>query len=90
VDGRADAGRAWAGGSLTFSHEETGIGVATSGSPDFAARAARLGKFSAVTPDMIVQWQQPITAGVIEEAGFPLKSLSRLERPMGSKGGARP
>jgi len=55
-----------AGGSLTFSHEDTGIGVATSANPDFAARAAALGKFSAVTPDMMVQWQQPTPTVTLE------------------------
>jgi subtilisin family serine protease len=58
-----------AGGSLTFSHENTGLGIATSANPDFAARAASRGKFSAVTPDMVVRWQQPLTAGEIEESG---------------------
>jgi len=57
-----------AGGSLRFSHEGTGIGVATSANPDFAARAAALGKFSDVTPDMVIEWQPPKTAGTIEEA----------------------
>jgi subtilisin family serine protease len=56
-----------AGGVLTFSHEDTGIGVATSVNPGFAAQVATLGKFSAVTPDMIVKWQQPKTAGELEE-----------------------
>jgi subtilisin family serine protease len=57
-----------AGGTLRFSHEGTGIGVATSANPDFAAKATALGKFSAVTPDMVIEWQPPKTAGTIEEA----------------------
>ena len=57
-----------AGGILTFSHEGTGLGIVTSANPDFAAQAARLGKFSAVTPDMMVQWQQPTEEVTIEEA----------------------
>jgi subtilisin family serine protease len=60
-----------AGGSLSFSHEDTGIGVATSGNRGFAAQVATLAKFSAVTPDMLVQWQRPKTADTIVEAGFP-------------------
>ena len=60
-----------AGGSLTFSHEDTGIGIVTSVNPDFAARAAALGKFSAVAPDMVVQWQQPTPTVSLEEAGVP-------------------
>jgi subtilisin family serine protease len=60
-----------AGGTLTFSHEETGIGVATSGNPGFAAQVATLAKFSAVTPDMMVEWQRPTPTVAIEDAGFP-------------------
>ena len=56
-----------AGGSLSFSHEDTGIGVATSGNRGFAAQVATLAKFSAVTPDMMVQWQQPTRTVTIEE-----------------------
>jgi subtilisin family serine protease len=57
-----------AGGSLRFSHEDTGIGVATSGNPGFAAQVAALGRFSAVAPDVVIRWQEPMTAGTIEEA----------------------
>jgi subtilisin family serine protease len=58
-----------AGGVLTFSHEDTGIGVATSVNPGFAAQVATLGKFSAVTPDMIVQWQQPTQTLTLDDTG---------------------
>jgi subtilisin family serine protease len=60
-----------AGGTLTFSHDNTGLGIVTSANPDFAAQAARFGKFSAVTPDMMVQWQQPTPTVSLEEAGVP-------------------
>ncbi|MBP1603407.1 MAG: peptidase and subtilisin kexin sedolisin [Acidobacteria bacterium] len=56
-----------AGGSLSFSHEDTGIGVATSSNRGFAAQVAALAKFSAVTLDMMVQWQQPQETVTIEE-----------------------
>jgi subtilisin family serine protease len=60
-----------AGGSLSFSHEDTGIGVATSANPGFVAQVATLAKFSAVTPDMMVQWQKPTRTVSLEEAGVP-------------------
>lgn len=56
-----------AGGSLTFRHAETGLAVATSTSPDFATQARALGRFSSVTEDMVVRWQQPMEAVTIEE-----------------------
>ena len=56
-----------AGGRLSFSHEATGIGVATSANPGFAAQVAALARFSAVTPDIMVQWQQPMETVTIEE-----------------------
>lgn len=59
-----------AGGSLSFSHEGTGIGVATSANPGFAAQVATLAKFSAVTPDMMVQWQKPMETVTIEETAL--------------------
>jgi len=60
-----------AGGSLTFSHEETGLGVVTSTNASFAKQVAGLAKFSAVTPDMMVEWQKPVTAGLVEAAVDP-------------------
>ncbi len=48
-----------AGGKLQFSHGETGIGVVTSSNPDFQKAAKASKAFSAVTPDMMVQWQKP-------------------------------
>ena len=55
-----------AGGKLQFSHGETGIGVVTSSNPDFQKAAKDSKAFSAVTPDMMVQWQEPAQAYLVE------------------------
>jgi subtilisin family serine protease len=48
-----------AGGVVTFSHGETGIGIVNSDATDFLERAEASGKFNEVTPDVIVQWREP-------------------------------
>jgi subtilisin family serine protease len=48
-----------AGGTVTFRHGETGIGVVTSSNPKFQQDANASKAFSAVTPDEMVQWQKP-------------------------------
>ena len=52
-----------AGGVVTFSHGETGIGIVKSDNPNFASDAAASLAFTAVTPDMMVQWQTPTKMG---------------------------
>ena len=56
-----------AGGTVTFSHGETGLGVATSANANFmkAAKASRA--FAAVTPDRTVEWQLPTQRVDLEE-----------------------
>src|SRR5512139_3961555 len=54
-----DAAVALAGGRVSFSHGQSGIGVATSGSPGFLKRALASGAFSRGAEDMMVQWQPP-------------------------------
>lgn len=56
-----------AGGNIIFNHVETGLAAVTAASPDFAARAMASGRFIAVTPDLIVQWQKPMETVQIEE-----------------------
>jgi subtilisin family serine protease len=57
-----------AGGSLVFAHERAGIGVATSGAPDFLVRALAGNAFQYGAGDEVIQWQQP---GPVEEAVTP-------------------
>lgn len=48
-----------AGGTVTFSHAEGGVGIATSSQPDFLARALAGGAISSGALDEVVQWQPP-------------------------------
>lgn len=48
-----------AGGVVTFSHHDGGIGLATSSDPDFLDRALASNKFTDVAADQVVQWQMP-------------------------------
>jgi subtilisin family serine protease len=63
-----DAAVAAAGGSVTFSHRKTGIGVVTSASPDFLNSAMGSGAFKTGAQDVIVQWEPPTREGGIIEA----------------------
>ena len=49
-----------AGGTVTFSHGDTGIGVATSANPNFLRDAQASKAFATVTADRMVQWQKPV------------------------------
>lgn len=49
-----------AGGFITFSHKDTGIGVVQSFAPGFLVRALGSGAFTRGTEDMVVQWQKPV------------------------------
>ncbi len=63
-----DAAVAVAGGTVTFSHSPTGIGIATSGSPGFLKRVLAGGAIARGAEDMIVQWQPPVREGDMIEA----------------------
>jgi lantibiotic leader peptide-processing serine protease len=65
-DGQAAAVSA-AGGVVTFSHQ-IGIAIVTSDAPDFLERAAASNQFSAVIPDEVHQWQEPIQSIELEES----------------------
>jgi lantibiotic leader peptide-processing serine protease len=58
-----NAAIAAAGGSVTFSHRKTGIGVAASASPNFLSLAMGSGAFKTGAQDMMVQWQPPVREG---------------------------
>ncbi len=63
-----DAAVAAAGGTVTFSHGKTGIGVATSPYPDFLKRVLATKAIQAGAEDMMIEWQPPIPEGGIVEA----------------------
>lgn len=65
-----DAAVAVAGGTVTFSHSQTGIGVATSGAPGFLKRVLASGAISRGAEDMMVQWQPPVREGDLIEAAL--------------------
>jgi len=55
-----------AGGSVDFRHA-SGVGVASSDSPNFSSALRASGQFQSVEPDMIVQWQAPLQTFEMEE-----------------------
>ena len=56
-----------AGGTVTFGHDGTGLGVVTSDAPDFAARLMASGAVNRVDEDMMVQWQGPVNEVALDE-----------------------
>lgn len=52
-----------AGGDIVWSHQRSGIGVASSDDPAFLSRITASNAFTAVSPDMEVQWQPGIQSG---------------------------
>jgi subtilisin family serine protease len=67
-----DSAIAAAGGTVTFSHVQTGIGAAVSGQPNFIKQALASGAFDRGAEDILVQWQPPVRqGGVIEAAVTP-------------------
>jgi subtilisin family serine protease len=63
-----DAAVAAAGGTVTFSHGKTGIGVATSPYPDFLKRVLATKAIQTGAEDMMIEWQPPFPEGGIIEA----------------------
>lgn len=57
-----------AGGIVSFSHGETGIGVATSANPNFLRDASANKAFATVTEDRMVEWQAPTPTVDFDEA----------------------
>lgn len=67
-----DAAVASAGGMVSFSHGRTGIGIVTSGAPNFLKRAMSTGAFDRGAKDLSVVWQPPTReGGMIEAAVTP-------------------
>ena len=63
-----DAAVATSGGTVSFSHRQTGIGIVTSGNPSFLKRALATGAFDRGAKDMSVVWQPPTREGDMIEA----------------------
>src|SRR5574341_1417028 len=63
-----DAAIQSAGGTVEFSHAGSGIGVASSADPGFLRRALKGAAFSKGAEDMVVRWQDPLDAQVVEGA----------------------
>jgi lantibiotic leader peptide-processing serine protease len=63
-----DAAVAAAGGTVTFSHSQTGIGMATSEAPGFLKRVLASRAISRGAEDMMIQWQPPVREGDMIEA----------------------
>lgn len=55
-----------AGGTVSFQHDETGLAVVTSESPDFAAALRASGAVQSVDEDLVTQWQQPMNTVELE------------------------
>src|SRR5215213_1370769 len=56
-----------AGGTVLFSHANSGIGMASSTAPDFLSRVKASGLFSHAAADKMVQWQHPVKDYALEE-----------------------
>lgn len=65
-----DAAVAAAGGAVTFSHGESGIGVAVSAEPGFLKQALASGAFAGGAEDMMVDWQPLVHEGEMIEAAI--------------------
>jgi lantibiotic leader peptide-processing serine protease len=63
-----DAAVRAAGGTVTFGHEGTGLGIVESDAPDFAVRLLASGVVSRVDEDMMVQWQAPVQSVELDES----------------------
>lgn len=60
-----------AGGTVTYSNEAAGLASAESDNPDFAQAVVRGGAVFRATPDMVVQWTQPLPIEALPEAIDP-------------------
>lgn len=65
-----------AGGTLTFSHPETGIGIVQSFVPDFEQRVLRTRAFTSVTEDQVFEWQKPIQTVELEASAVNFQNES--------------
>ena len=58
-----------AGGTVTFSHGETGVGIAVSSAPDFLEKALASHAFTDGAEDMMIEWQPPTEVVKFDDAG---------------------
>ncbi len=58
-----------AGGMVTFSHGETGVGIVVSSAPDFLERALASHAFTDGAEDVMIEWQPPTEVVKFEDAG---------------------
>ncbi len=63
-----DTAAIMAGGTVVFSHGETGIGIVVSSVPDFLERALASHAFIEGAEDMRIEWQPPIEVVKFDEA----------------------
>ena len=56
-----------AGGTIVFSHRQTGIAVITSDNPNFLDQMFASGTISGGAEDVIIQWQPPVREVMLEE-----------------------
>lgn len=59
-----------AGGTVTFSHRETGVGIAVSSTPNFLELALASRAFTDVALDMMVEWNLPMEVVKFGDAGI--------------------
>jgi subtilisin family serine protease len=83
---KQDAAVAAAGGTVSWSHGATGIGVATSDDPAFLDRINAGSAFTGAAGDVVVQWQPPNFAEEAitpnDEAFFPLQwNMQAIDAP---------
>src|SRR5688572_11300360 len=57
-----------AGGVVACSNPDRGIAIVYSDATDFLQRAEASNKFISVTPDQVVQWQEPVQSVELEES----------------------
>jgi subtilisin family serine protease len=57
-----------AGGTVTFSHGETGVGIVVSSVPDFLEKALASHAFTDGAEDMLIQWQPPTEVVKFDDA----------------------
>lgn len=63
-----DAATTMAGGTVTFRHGETGVGIVVSSAPDFLEKALASHAFTEGAEDMLIQWQPPIEVVKFDDA----------------------
>jgi len=63
-----DSAAIMAGGTVTFSHKGTGVGVVKSSAPDFLEKALASRAFTDGAEDMMIEWQPPTEVVQFDQA----------------------